>query len=105
MFWSLIPLIHSKIGNVCYYFTNIRPFDLPAAFKQATESHHTAGIGATIWSARNSEVGKEEASESTGAKAAGDADAVPIQIEDKLQKLPETREKEESIVDVKETRM
>lgn len=63
------------------------------------------GIGATIWSARNSEVGKEEASESTGAKAAGDADAVPIQIEDKLQKLPETREKEESIVDVKETRM
>lgn len=58
------------------------------------------GIGATVWSARNSKEGpKEEAS----AKTAGDSDAVPIQIEDKLQKLPETPV--ESIVHVKETRM
>ena len=70
-------------------------------FASHQERLKAAGICATIWSARNSkELAKEEPS--TGREAAGDADAVPIQIEDKLQKLPE---KEESVVDVKETRM
>eukprot|EP00435_Cladocopium_sp_Y103_P043045 s1870_g12.t1 len=114
------------VGLIAFFFTHGRMLVASSPFAGATIRNTVdislfsillpvfvigvvLGIGATIWSARNSkeEVAKEAETELTGVSAdgeGGDVDAVPIQIE-QLKPPEKAREKEESIADVKETRM